>query len=111
MSFSFTDFQARFPELATVDESFYNEAKKSAQLSVQTLVWLDKTDEGVKLMTAHIIALSSRGGNAGAVTSEKVGDLERSYGKVGEGSLQSTSYGQEFDRVMRSLIVSPMIIC
>ena len=77
MSFTFADFQARFPELSSVDENFYNTAKVSASLSVNPVVWIDKTDEGIKLMTAHIIALSSRGGVSGQIKREKVGDLER----------------------------------
>tara|TARA_R110002012_G_scaffold271932_2_gene457264 strand:- start:1639 stop:1974 length:336 start_codon:yes stop_codon:yes gene_type:complete len=110
MSVSYSDFKDRFPELASTDEAFFSQAKASALLSVNSTTWGVKADEGVKLMTAHIVTLSGRKGAAGAIVSEKVGDLQRSYAKTGDGSLQSTSYGQEFERIMHSLIVTPIMI-
>ena len=109
MAFNFSEFKTRFPELAGVDEAFYNAAKSSAELSVNTAIWNGKVDEGVKLMTAHIISLSGRNGASGPLKREKVGDLEREYVSINTNLLSSTSYGAEFQRHMNSLITSPLI--
>lgn len=111
MSFTFSDFQARFPELASVDENFYNQAKASALLSVNPKVWCLKTDEGVKQLTAHYIALKDRGGVAGQVKRVVVGDLEREYDNSSGSDDASTSYMNEFIRLRNTLVISPMFIC
>ena len=55
------------------------------------------------LYAAHLLSLSTRSGQGGAaalgpVTSEKEGDLQRSYGglKGGDTILGSTTYGQQY---------------
>ena len=111
MAFSFNDFKARFPELSTTDEGFYNEAKKSALLSVNTTIWGAKSDEGIKLMIAHIVELSGRSGNSGQLTREKVGKLEREFKSSGGSNPESTSYLSEFNRLKKCLIISPVFIC
>lgn len=110
MSVSFADFQARFPELASVDEGFFNVAKNAAMLRVADEIWACKTDEACLLMTAHIVTISKRNGNAGPVTSSQVDKLRRSFGQVnGAGLLGTTSYGMEFEALKQTLTISPMI--
>lgn len=113
MSFTFDDFNKRFPELklSIVNEPFYNEAKASAILSVNSVSWGAKTDEGVKLMTAHIITISKRGGVSGQVSMQKVGDLQRQFANPMGIDAPSTSYLADFQRMMKSLIISPIFIC
>lgn len=114
MSFSFQEFKTRFPEFDSIDQDYYNAVKSSAVLEVNPNVWKLKTDEGVKLMTAHLLTIGARGGTSGTVISEKVGDLERKYSDnsvtAGTGSLSSTTYGLEFERVTRTLVTSPLIV-
>lgn len=111
MSFTFADFQARFPELASVDEAFYNQAKASAELSVNANVWGTKTDEGVKQLTAHYINLKSNGGAPGQLKIQIVGDLEREYDNSSSSDGESTSYLATFNMLKKSLDISPMFIC
>ena len=55
----------------------------------------------VALLVAHTLTLADRGGVAGQVSSEKEGDLERSYAYARETGLGSTSYGSEVMRLNR----------
>jgi hypothetical protein len=53
-------------------------------------------------------------GSGGPITQEKVGDLSRSYGTYdlsGSEELGQTSYGREFLRVRKTLIISPWVVC
>jgi len=113
MSFSFADFKARFPELSSVDEGFFNVAKSSAALSVNQDIWLARFDEGVKLMTAHIISLSSRNGVSGSVIESEVDDLRRRFSDMAKdlGPLGATSYGAEFSRMMNCTVPTPIFFC
>lgn len=111
MSFNFTQFKTRFPELKKTDETHFNAVKADAILDVNTTIWVEKTDVGVMLLTAHLITLSSRSGVSGSITSQKVGDLERRFSNKfgGNSELAQTSYGVEFMRVRKTLITGPMI--
>ncbi len=61
-------------------------------------------------LTAHQYTLSQRNGAAGPVSSEKEGDLARSFGSTtGNKSTSSTSYGEEFERLKRMFIIKPMV--
>ena len=113
MSFTFDQFKTRFPTFSGVDEDHYNSVKASAEFCVNATTWGVKTDEGVKLMTAHLLALEGRGGSAGSITSQKVGDLERKFSDPmsnGGDVLMSTSYGAQFLSVEKSLVTSPFIV-
>lgn len=82
--------------------------------SVNSSVFGDKSDKAVTLLAAHFLTLSNRGGAGGSVTSEKVGDLSRSYsapsGKIGESELATTAYGQMFLTLLKSLSISPRVV-
>lgn len=63
----------------------------------------------IAYLTAHMYTLSLRNGAGGNVTSEKEGDLARSYGtSMSDSPYGSTSYGQEFERLKRMFIFKPM---
>jgi len=111
MSFTFADFKQRFPELASVDENFYNTAKSSAELRVDLNVWGSKSDEGIKLLTAHIISLSDISGSFGQLKRSKVGDLEREYSGISDLYGPVTIYYTEFCRLKSTLLISPFFIC
>lgn len=102
-----------FPEFA-------NEANKRLQFFIDMAtrrvnenVFDDKTEDAILFMAAHLLTLSNRRGKSGSVTSEKVGDLSRSYSS-GSGqdsnSLKSTSYGQMFEDLMRACRKLPMVL-
>lgn len=51
-------------------------------------------------LAAHLLEMRERDGAGGAVSSEKEGDLSRSYSvSSGSDKLEATSYGQEFIRI------------
>ena len=82
-----------------------------AKCKVGEAVFGDKADYAAALMTAHIFALSGRGGAGGQVTQEKVGDLSRSYSVEtgGAGSdLSTTAYGRLFIQCRKQCPVSPI---
>lgn len=62
----------------------------------------------VKLLAAHLLTMSARQGSGGAVESERVGDLSRSYKiPVSDEQYNQTSYGQMFLKV-RNVVVFPV---
>jgi hypothetical protein len=65
-----------------------------------------KARTGLMLYTAHLLAATSKetAGAAGALTSERVGDLSRSYAApAAEASrLETTSYGQQYKQLINN---------
>ncbi|HCU25443.1 MAG TPA: hypothetical protein DF383_10540 [Deltaproteobacteria bacterium] len=122
MSVSSGDITAFASEFAAVPGATIDLYINLAKFSVNPNVWREKYDFGVILLTCHMLKLkkandaSSASGAIGAVTSEKVGDLARSYGSIASAggstdpsSLGITNYGQEFLRLRRSLVITPMV--
>lgn len=77
--------------------------------------WGDKADLGLVYLTAHMLSISKRsGGAAGSVTSERVGDLAKSYGSSAAGSgshdLDQTSYGKQYRGLAERLPCRPLHI-
>lgn len=72
----------------------------------------EKAKFAVILLTAHLLTLANRGGQGGAVSSESVGDLSRSFatGDMSDGEYGQTSYGQMFLRLRKSLVTTPIIV-
>lgn len=118
---------AHFPDLPGVSSTTYVDAKlDEARLQVKESVWGDRWDLGVSYLAAHLILLqkSAQGSSisgsrtvvSGPVTSERVGDLSRSYGTGGSSSstsasqsYDSTSYGREFKRLLGSIVTGPIV--
>lgn len=123
MSVSSGDITAFASEFSAVPGATVDLYINLAKLSVNPRIWKDKADFGTILLTCHMLKLkkandaASASGAVGTVTSEKVGDLARSYGGFGggsgadpsEASLGQTSYGQEFLRLRRSLVITPLV--
>lgn len=99
------------PELADEDSSRIYRFIEFAALSVNETIWGSKYDLGVAVMAAHLLTMAGRGGTGGPVTSEKVGDLSRSYGQMGDkDSLMATSYGQWFVQLRKTLPITPLCL-
>lgn len=94
-----------------------------AKLSVPQKKWGVKYDFALLLLTCHLLTLalidqsSSKKGTLGAVTSETVGELSRTYGdgggqqaSINGDSLNQTTYGKEFLRLQRSLVKTPFVV-
>ena len=113
MAVNISDIKKNFPEFANETNPQIQFFLDMAERRVNRSIFGDKADDAVCLMTLHLLTLGSRGGNAGAVTQEKVGDLSRGYsgGKSSDGnSISSTAYGQMFDDLMRSCRTGPRVL-
>ncbi len=92
------------PELASLDEDAQDLilGMVDAQLSED---WEDLRDTAALYLAAHLGALTKRGGSAGAVQSESVGQVSRTYAvsmAAGAGLYGSTVYGQEYERLAKT---------
>lgn len=117
------NIKAIFPEFNAVANPRIESFIEIAKLSVAEKVWGNSYGVGVSYLVAHLLkrAGASSGviggsSNAGAVTSEKVGELQRSYalpnfsgGSAEDSLLATTSYGMEFLRLRRQILVTPMV--
>lgn len=77
--------------------------------------WGTKAKTAIILYTAHLMSLANRGatGAAGAVTSEKVGELSRNYGSAVGGEddeLAQTSYGMMLMQLRRGILFTPIVV-
>lgn len=98
------------PELSTQPDSRFERFIPIASSQVPSAVWGDQTDFAIALLTAHYMSAFSTGGR-GQVVSEKVGDLARSYANntSSDDSLMSTSYGQQFVELRKTLVITPRL--
>lgn len=101
------------PELAGVSDSKFSAFITHASMFVDEGVWRAKYDTGHTYMTAHLMTLSlgERDGVGGPITSEAVGGVSASYGQSGpsEEELDSTSYGQVFVALRRTIATGPLV--
>jgi len=131
------DIVAHFPNgpHGGIGQATYIQLKiDEATAQVNPAIWGAGTDNGIRYLTMHLIALeamsASLGGGgggsssvvtAGPVTSEKVGDVARSYGggttstssssgAPGGSVTPTTSYGEEYFRLRGLLSTSPIIV-
>ena len=100
------------PELKSEPGTRVDRFIELATLNVNATVWGEKTDFAIALLTAHYLTRFNDKGR-GPVTSEKVGDLARSYGNLAQGSedeLLTTAYGEQFVEMRRSLVITPRVL-
>lgn len=88
------------PEMAAVDGAQRTAMATLAALSVGA-VFGNQQELATAYLTAHMLTVSQRAGNGGAVKSLKEGDLSLTYGDTAQTKdpMASTSYGQEFIRI------------
>jgi len=76
------------------------------RLSVDTFG--DNYNEAVALLVLHMYEISDRGGAGGSITSEREGQLARSFAAAASPmAWASTSWGQELIQLTRSLAFFP----
>lgn len=107
-------------ELKFEDPSTINFYLAQALPYINFSLYKTKGNYAHALYAAHLMKMLSSssiagGGNGGAVTSTKVGDLQRSFGNNASGgssssSLSSTAYGKLFLELRKSISVSPLVI-
>jgi hypothetical protein len=90
------------PELADLDEDVQDAILADVALELDADAWGTHFDMASKYLAAHKASMRGRGGAGAQVTSESVGQVSRSYAVSGSGTdLDSTSYGQDFDRLAK----------
>lgn len=100
------------PELKNEPEPRVQRFIDLATLNVNANVWAEKTDFAIALLTAHFLTRFNSQGR-GPITSEKVGDLARSYGNLasaGEDELLTSAYGEQFVAMRRSVLITPRVL-
>lgn len=94
------------PEMADIAQATRTSVAALAALEVGS-PYGDKQELATAYLTAHMLTLSQRNGNAGRVTTVKEGDLSISYSAGKDtGSLNATSYGQEFMRIKKTALMA-----
>jgi uncharacterized protein DUF4054 len=102
------------PELA--GDSRIDFMIEQASLSINCRAWGDKAETANALLAAHYLTrFNERAGPAvgGAVTQEKVGDLQTQYAAIemkGDEELVTTAYGARYAQMRRALGVRGITI-
>lgn len=107
------DLKKLFPEFEPCPTSRIQMFIDQAERRINRSAFCEYADDAVCYLAAHLLAMADRSGIGGAVSSEKVGDLSRSYSSKetgGQPSLQSTSYGQLYYDLMLSCRKSPRVL-
>lgn len=74
--------------------------------------WGEYADDGRAYLAAHLGTIANGGGSgSGAVTSETIGPLSRSYATPSDdGDLATTKYGRFYMTLMRMAIALPALV-
>lgn len=114
MSITRDQFRAYFEEFSSVSDTKTDLYLGVSASRVDSTAWGTCAEYAQALLTAHMLASAGSGaadgGSSGAVTSESVGDLSRSYGSMDVKSdadkpLTQTKYGREFLSLRAECIV------
>ena len=99
------------PEYVSLDAARFAILLPIAEEFIDDTLWGDKADYGVAMILAHMVKVSERNGKGGAVSSEKIGNYAVTYADnlQHDSELGSTSYGQEYLRVRKSLPITPFV--
>lgn len=108
MSISWSNVAAIAPELSTVGTDTQNAILAQVNGDISDDAWPSdsKADRARAWLAAHLATLVARAGSGGAVQSESVGSVSRSYAisvAAGANELGSTSYGIEYERLCKAV--------
>jgi hypothetical protein len=109
MSITAYDLTTFAPELASLTPEQLDRAVTSANSLLDAEVWCDWLEMGLLNLAAHLAAMAKRKGTGGAVQSESVGQVSRTYAVTSvpsRAALSSTVYGQEYERLAQLLNTS-----
>lgn len=109
------DVRAFADEFAGLSDPKLNLFLEYARRWVHETKWGDSQKLAEVLMCAHLLTMQerARGGVAGPVTAERVGDVNISYGSTtvtGDEALSTTSYGQQFIELRKTLLITPIVV-
>ena len=75
---------------------------------VKDSVWGERSTYAKALLVAHFLKVGLLHGT-GAITSEKVGDLARSYATMGDHQFNQTGHGTLYLSLRRTLVIGPIV--
>jgi hypothetical protein len=84
----------------------------SAEVEIDEYTFGARYDTALALLTAHYMKQNEHGGYAGFQTGETVGDISQSFQSdngPGVADLGSTIYGEQFLRLRKQLVKTPLI--
>lgn len=102
-------------EFSGLSDAYVQQYIDIAECLVKESVWGDCAEKATLLMSAHLTALSTRGGASGPISSEKVADLQRSYGSISNAGtdlpeLNLTSYGVMLKQLNKATFIMPFCV-
>lgn len=101
------------PEFESEDSARITRFIAMAATRVSETAFGKQYNLALRYLTAHLLKMRKLKGASGSVTSEKVGDLARSYqpssSEAGDGSLSLTGYGREYLEIRKSILVAPLV--
>lgn len=104
--------QEKFTAFEDIDDALIEEFITIAADYVNSSIWGTKYDFAHALMTCHLMSLGGVVASAsGPVESVKVGDLSTTYAVSASDSdsLGTTTYGNLFLQLRRTLLISPIV--
>jgi len=102
MAITWADVEAVAPELSAVALATQTAILAQVNSELSTSVWGTKIEIGRAWLAAHLGTLAGIEEGGGAVQSETVGAVSRTYA-VSSGDYSSTAYGNEFQRLLMQL--------
>ncbi|MCP4482070.1 MAG: DUF4054 domain-containing protein [bacterium] len=88
----------------------FNILEDTANLFVDSEIFEEKTDYAIILLIAHYLALANLKGIDLFTKSVKVGELSKTFASENaENELLLTTYGAMFNRLQKSLAISPIL--
>lgn len=113
ISITWADVEAIAPELATVATATKNAILADLPLQMNETVWAEKLNLGAKYLAAHLATISARRGAGGAIQSQSVGQVSRTFAASmasGQALFGSTSYGVIYEGLLMSLAAARFTI-
>ena len=101
------------PEFCDYDNGRLQLFIRMAERQINQKVFGCTYEDAVVLLSLHMATMFSREGAGGAITSEKVGDLQVNYSSPSsevKSNLTSTSYGQLFWDLMTATRGVPLVL-
>ena len=112
MTTSIVDFKIVFPEFASLSDASVEFVFECVVDNVSETVFGTCYRRAVYLLVAHNLTMQARGGAVGAITSESVGSLSRSYGGTTSASfLAMSGYGIQYLSLVRLFCGGGSVIC
>ena len=109
MAVTAAQFKARIHEFAASSDASVDAFLAEAARRINAAAWSAKADDGLIQLTAHLMKVAALGSGAavGAVVSEKVGAVSRSYAAPTDVDTDyaTTAYGRAYLSLLRTIFV------